>query len=56
MIPKARLWRVKFFKSDGRWDSTVVRCVKRFAVSYANELLGYPAYDSVKVTVGLVKE
>lgn len=55
MIPKARNWKVTFFKNDGTTLETTVLCVKRFAKVIANENLGYPAYDSKKITVGLTK-
>lgn len=63
MIPKARNWRVTFFITHRTDDgvsfqtkvSVNVVCVKRFAKSIANELLGYPAFRSHKITVGLIK-
>lgn len=55
MIPEPRNWKVTFFKNDGTTVSTVVTCVKRFATMLANEELGYPAYGSKKITVGLVR-
>ena len=55
MIPTPRNWKVTFYKTDGTTVSAVVTCVKRFAKSIANEELGYPAYISKKITVGLVK-
>lgn len=54
MIPQPRNWKVTFFKNDGTKVSAVVLCVKRFAKGCANAELGYPAYDSKKITVGLV--
>lgn len=55
MIPKSRNWKVTFYKYNGDTISTQVLCVKRFAKSIANEQLGYPAYDSKRITVGLVR-
>lgn len=55
MIPISRNWKVTFFKHDGSVVSIEILCVKRFAKSFANEALGYPAFDSHKITVGLVK-
>lgn len=65
MIPKSRNWKVTFYlypdyaAQIGRGKdnklSIVILCVKRFAKSIANEQLGYPAYNSYKVTVGLVR-
>ena len=55
MIPVSRNWKVTFYKHDGSVISTEVTCVKRFAKSFANENLGYPAYDSKKITISLVK-
>jgi hypothetical protein len=55
MIPIARKWKVTFYKHDGTVVSTTVLCVKRFAKSFANEELGYPAFYSHKITVGLIR-
>jgi hypothetical protein len=55
MIPKPRNWKVTFYKNDGAILVGQVFCVKRFAKSLANEYLGYPAYDSKKITVGLLR-
>ncbi len=55
MIPSPKNWKVTFYKEDGTVVSTVVTCVKRFATMIANEQLGYPAYYSKKITVGLVR-
>ncbi len=55
MIPKVHDWKVTFYMKDGSVESTVVTCVKRFAKSIANAELGYPAFDSTKITVGLVR-
>lgn len=55
MIPKINNWKVTFYKHDGTVVSTVVLCVKRFARMLANEKLGYPAYESSRITVGLVR-
>jgi len=55
MIPTPRNWKVTFYKHDGTVESTVVTCVKRFATHLANEELGYPAFFSKKITVGMVK-
>lgn len=55
MIPRPRKWKVTFYKSDLTVVSTTVFCVKRFAISFANELLGYPRIDSFDVKVGLVR-
>ena len=55
MIPRPRNWKVTFYKHNGTVVSTIVTCVKRFAKSIANENMGYPAYDSSKITVGLVR-
>lgn len=56
MIPTSRKWKVTFFLKDGSKKSIEVFCVKRFAKSIANQCLGYPLWDSIKVTVGLMKE
>jgi len=55
MIPEPRNWKVTFYKNDGTVVSIVVNCVKRFATMIANEELGYRAYGSKKITVGLVR-
>ena len=55
MIPQSRKWKVTFYKKNGDVVSEIVTCVKRFAIMIANEELGYPAWDSSKITVGLVK-
>lgn len=55
MIPTPRNWKVTFYKKNGDVVSTVVNCVKRFAIMVANEELGYPTWDSKKITIGLVK-
>lgn len=55
MIPTPKNWKVTFFKNDGTTESIVVTCVKRFATMLANEQLGYPSYNSKKITVGLVR-
>lgn len=55
MIPKPLDWKVTFYKNDGSIVSTVVLCVKRFAVMCAQDKIGYHAYDSKKVTVGLIR-
>lgn len=57
MIPTSRLWKVTFFMLDGTAPRvTTVLCVKRFALGLANEVLGYPANDAHKITVGLVRK
>jgi hypothetical protein len=55
MIPKSRKWKVTFFMADGSKKAIEVLCVKRFAKSIANQCLGYPLWDSTKVTVGLIR-
>jgi hypothetical protein len=56
MIPKVKSWKVTFVKEDGTVLSTVVDTInKRFARSFANERLGYPAYFSKEIRVSLVK-
>ena len=55
MIPKPRNWKVTFYKQDGEVLVGYVFCVKRFAKSLANEDLGYPAFDSKKITVSLCR-
>ena len=56
MIPKVKSWKVTFYKHDGTVLTTIVDTInKRFARWMANENLGYPAFDSSKVSVGLVK-
>lgn len=55
MIPQSRKWKVTFFKHDGTKQSIEVLCVKRFAKQVANQALGYPAFDSHKITVGLMR-
>ncbi len=61
MIPKVKTWQVKYWTmQDSRWYGRVLTARvetinKRFAKMYANEMLGYPAIHSHKVTVGLIK-
>ncbi len=55
MIPEPRNWKVTFFKKDGSIVSHTVWCVKRFAVMVAQDEIGFHAFDSSKITVGLVK-
>ena len=60
MIPKVKTWQVKFWTTqDSRWRGRVLKARvqtinKRFAKMMANEILGYPAIFSNKVTVGLI--
>ena len=60
MIPKVKTWQVKFWTmQDSRWYGRVLTARvetinKRFARMYANEMLGYPAIHSHKITVGLI--
>jgi hypothetical protein len=55
LTPRPRNWKVTFYKHDGTVQSTIVTCLKRFAKWEANVELGYPAFFSKKITVGLVK-
>lgn len=55
MIPQPRNWKVTFYKTNGDIISTVVTCVKRFAIGVAQDEIGFHAYESNKITVGLVK-
>jgi hypothetical protein len=55
MIPQSRNWKVTFYKTDGKVLSHVVHCVKRFAIGLAQDEIGFHAYESTKITVGLVK-
>lgn len=55
MIPTPHNWKVTFHLINGEKVSHTVFCVKRFAKSFANEALGFPAYYSKKIVVGLQK-
>lgn len=56
MIPQVKTWRVTFTLLDGTILSKTVDAVnKRFAKSLANEALGYPSWNSIKITVGLIR-
>jgi hypothetical protein len=60
MIPSVKTWQVKFWTmQDSRWYGRVLTARvqtinKRFARMMANEVLGYPAIQSTKITVGLI--
>ncbi len=62
MIPKVKTWQVKFWTTqDSRWRGRVLKARvqtinKRFAKMMANEILGYPAIFSDRVTVGLINK
>lgn len=53
MIPRPLNWKVTFYKTDGSVVSHIVFCVKRFAIGVAQDEIGFHAYESTKVTVGL---
>lgn len=56
MIPKVKSWQVKFVLTDGTVLTKTVDAVnKRFAKSLANEALGYPSWNSEKITVSLLR-
>ncbi len=62
MIPKVKTWQVKFWTEfDSKWQGRILTARvqtinKRFARMEANESLGYPAFNSTKITVGLINE
>ncbi len=56
MIPKVKTWKVTFVLLDGTvLTKTVDTINRRFAKSLANEALGYPSWNSTKISVSLVR-